>query len=79
MDSLLTSPLLSYANYMLLGLLIYAGAVGLLLTLLDESGPAYNFVRRVFLPSALNIMAFLCALAVLSGGAVGFIIAKSLI
>lgn len=79
MSEFTTSPLWQYANYAILGLMLYAGSVGVLLTLIPEGTKAHAWVQRILLPSALSVVAFFCAFAILSGGMVGFYIARSLL
>lgn len=77
-SELTTSPLWAVVNWAILGLMLYAGIVGLLLTLIPEGTAAHSWVRRVLMPSALSVLAFLIVAGMLMGGLAAFVIAKSI-
>lgn len=66
-------------NYVVLTLLLYAGAVGTALTFIEENSKLHSWVQRHLLPFALTIVSILIAVGIITGGMVGFIIARSVL
>lgn len=64
-------------NKIVVALLLYAGVVGTLLTLVPEETNFHGWVQRNLLPSALTIVSIIIAVGIITGGMVGFIIARS--